>query len=57
MTYEGRLEKRYAVSPSREAICRFLGHNSKQALPKHLLQSAVMKKDLVGRIQMMIRAK
>ena len=56
MTYEGGLEKRYALSPSREAIGRSLGRNSKHALAKHLLQSAVMKKHLVGRMQMMIRA-
>lgn len=55
MTYEG-FEKRYVLSPSREAIGRSLGRNAKQAFAKHSLQSAVMRKNLILRVQLMIRA-
>ena len=55
MTTEG-YEKRYALSPTREAIGKSLGRNFKRAFAKHSLQSQAMRKPLLKRIHSMIRA-
>ena len=55
MTYR-EFEKRYALSPSREAIGRSLGRNAKRAFAKHSLQSPAWRKHLFVRIRKMIQA-
>lgn len=55
MTSDG-YEKRYALSPTREAIGKSLGRNFKRAFAKHSLQSQAMRKHLLERIHAMIRA-
>ena len=45
MTYNG-FEKRYRLSPSREALGKSLGRNAKRAFAQHSLQSEAMRKHL-----------
>jgi len=55
VTYHG-FEKRYCLSPSREALGKSLGRIAKRAFAKHSLQSEVMRKHLLARIYSIVRA-
>lgn len=54
MTYKG-CEKRYALSPTREAIAKSLGRNSKQAFANHSFKSEALRHHLLARIHRTIR--
>lgn len=53
MTYE-RFEKKYVLSPNREAIGKSLARNAKQAFAKYSFESDTMRKALFTRIHRMV---
>ena len=54
MTYKGR-ERRYELSPTRGAIAKSLGRNSKQAFANHSFKSQAVRNHLLARIHRTIR--
>eukprot|EP00731_Ephydatia_muelleri_P038275 Em0702g2a len=54
VTYKGR-ERRYELSPTRGAIAKSLGRNSKQAFANHSFKSQAVRNHLLARIHRTIR--
>ena len=56
MTSNQGVVKKYALSPTRQAIGKSLGRNAKEAFAKHSLESKTMRKPFFTRIHRMVAA-